>query len=111
MDVRRLVSTYEVLGLRPQGTREWCYDVKIEVFSSQSGVFSCRAWIIEQFSVLPTSERLANVRLANEGGALLADKFLAAELDALKFDEIRGRDEEEVKTKALALIRKLFGVD
>lgn len=106
MDVRRLVSTYEVLGLRPHSSQDWCYDVKIEVFTSQSGVFSCRAWIIEQFSVLPTSERLAN-----EESALLADKFLAAELDALKFDEIRGGDEEEAKAKALDLIRKLFGVE
>lgn len=111
MDVRRLVSTYEVLGLRPHRSQEWRYDVKVEVFSSQAGVFSCRAWIIEQFSILPTSERLASERQATEGSGLHADKYLAAEMDALKFDEIRGSNEEEVKTKALALIRKLFGLE
>lgn len=108
MKQRRLVSTYEILGV-PHGSKpEVHFDLRVEVFALPSGVYSCRVWIIEEFRIIPTNDEHEKIDVKDR--EFYADKLLSTEMDAHGFDDIRSDSEEDVKEQALAKIRELFGV-
>lgn len=109
MTLHKLVSTYEMRQVAPLGKLDFHCDLRIEVFESETGMFSCQVWIIEEYRIMPTNYEYNNLDPTNPD--CYADKLLPAIFDTHGFDEIVCSDEKSVLGEALNIIRKLFKVD